>query len=764
MTTRFGPASMADGRITIGSVIGNYRIERVLGEGGFGTVYLAEDVRPQMAGRRVALKVLRRSAEAGFRDRFLRESVHALRLGDEHPNIVRIFEADEFDGHLFIAMQFVDGPDLDRLIDLEGPLPPALVVSVTEQVANALHTVHQRGMVHRDVKPGNILLSADRARVYLADFGVTKHLGGIDPSLTVGQQPSTVLYAAPEQLDGHAAGPAADVYALGAVVFHALAGRPPFEGPVTVIINAHVTRAVPSLVALRPDLPRGIDGVVARAMAKDLHHRHPTAAALAADLRGVLTPPPPRPPPPPPEPRPPRSRTGWIVAVGVAAVAVVAMVALLLLPSDPDEGDSFPNSAESELVASVDRAERGSCERDDDADVDTDEDVLAAVRCDGGGDGVDELRLTLFASGRALDDAFDEARDDARVVEGVDCALVTGVTHEYAGSGADGDVVCSDEAMIWSETGAQVLGVIEGDDRSSLYAAWEQRVDRDDPPAANPDVASSLMTTVPRAYRGTCVETSAGRALPEVQAALECDDDGFRIVFLQFDTLAALDDTSAEVATLSGVDDDTGGFGDCPFETPRFVAEAVRGRARCFDNGGQLLIANVDRPLRVLTLSWADPDDEVAFLDNFVLAGPLPESPAGFELGTSDLQINLLWGSTADLDLALIDAAGVTLAQGTLPAFGATFGGDANPGCESTGSFETILWEGGVRPPPGSYTVRVIGFRVGADECGSGEYGLEVFGLTDEIVELSGEVTDEVTDGVPDRDDHQITVLADSGG
>ncbi len=274
----------------IGSVIGNYRIERLLGRGGFASVYLAEDIRPQMR-RKVALKVLNPAlaADATFRERFLRESLLAVGL-DDHPSIVPVHDASEEDGKLYIAMRFIDGIDLKQAIDAEGHLDPAYVASVTSQVAGALDVAHAAGLVHRDVKPANILLSKNGQRAYLADFGLTKKLD-TDQALT--QAPGymgTTFYSPPEQFEGLTIGPTADIYALGAVIFHCLTGEPPFPGTPESVIGAHLTKPVPLVTAKRPDLPPAVNEVITRAMAKDPKDRQQSAGLLAAELSRAVVP------------------------------------------------------------------------------------------------------------------------------------------------------------------------------------------------------------------------------------------------------------------------------------------------------------------------------------------------------------------------------------------------------------------------------------------------------------------------------------------
>lgn len=270
--------------------LASYEVERLLGRGGMGEVYLAEDLRLK---RKVALKVLSEplAANASFRDRFLTESELAASI--DHPNIVPIYEAGEADGYLFIAMRFVDGTDLKaRLRD--GPLLTAAAIDLVSQVAGALDLAHARGLVHRDVKPSNILIAPGAGHegvdhAYLADFGLTKRLteGGAVPE--DGQLMGTVDYVAPEQIVGEELDARADVYSLGCLLFECLSGDPPFRRDSEIaILFAHLEEAPPALSELRPDLPAAIDPVIAKALEKDRDARYQTCQELVHDAREAL--------------------------------------------------------------------------------------------------------------------------------------------------------------------------------------------------------------------------------------------------------------------------------------------------------------------------------------------------------------------------------------------------------------------------------------------------------------------------------------------
>jgi WD40 repeat protein/tRNA A-37 threonylcarbamoyl transferase component Bud32 len=273
----------------IGTELAGYRIEALLGRGGMGVVYLAEQLRLK---RRVALKLLapELADDDRFRERFLRESELAASI--DHPNITPVYEAGEVEGLLYIAMRYVEGEDLKSLLAREGRLEPGRALAVLDQVAVALDAAHERGLVHRDVKPANILLAAGAGRehVYLSDFGITKRTDE-DANLTdSGQFLGTADYVAPEQIEGGEIDGRADVYSLGCVLFECLVGESPFGSESKVgLLFAHLQKPPPSLTRVRADLPAAIDAVIAKAMAKQLADRYRTCGELAEAARAVMT-------------------------------------------------------------------------------------------------------------------------------------------------------------------------------------------------------------------------------------------------------------------------------------------------------------------------------------------------------------------------------------------------------------------------------------------------------------------------------------------
>jgi YVTN family beta-propeller protein len=283
-------------------------------------VYRAVDVR---LARTVALKLLAPdlAEDEACRERFLRESRLAASL--DHPNVIPVYEAGEAEGHVYIAMRYVEGTDLGTLLAQEGPLQPDRAVTMIGAVASALDAAHARGLVHRDIKPANVLLAED-GTVYLADFGLTRSAqeGAPDekPHLS-----GTLEYVAPEQIEGEPPDPAADIYALGCVLYHTLAGQPPFAKRTQMeLLWAHFNEDPPLLHHQRPELPEAIDPVIARALAKEPAERYTSCGELAgaaAEALGVgLTP-----------PRISRRRLLLVAAGGALTVAAAAAVPAILL-------------------------------------------------------------------------------------------------------------------------------------------------------------------------------------------------------------------------------------------------------------------------------------------------------------------------------------------------------------------------------------------------------------------------------------------------
>src|SRR5919202_754126 len=264
----------------IGTELGGYRILEQVGRGGTSVVYRAEHVR---LGRQAALKLLSPAfGEADFRERFLRESQLAASI--DHPSIVPIYDAGEEGGLLYIAMACVDGVDLKTLLAEEGRLDVRRTLRILVQVASALDAAHARGLVHRDVKPANILV-AESDRAYLSDFGVVKELAGNGMTRT-GSFIGTIEYCAPEQIEGEDVDGRADVYALACVLYECLTGETPFHRPSEVaVLNAHLHTPPPKLSRAAPDLPAALEPVISKALSKSPLDRYATCAELIAAAR-----------------------------------------------------------------------------------------------------------------------------------------------------------------------------------------------------------------------------------------------------------------------------------------------------------------------------------------------------------------------------------------------------------------------------------------------------------------------------------------------
>jgi serine/threonine-protein kinase len=269
----------------LGTVIAGYRIEERIGRGGMGVVYRAEHINLQ---RRAAVKIIAPdlAESAGFRERFTREARIAAAL--QHPNIVTVYDAGEVDGLLYLAMQYIQGEDLSGVLMREGRLRPYRAIDVCRQVASALDAAHAMGLIHRDVKPANVLIEGRTA--FLTDFGLTKRLDGTHAQITrVGDVVGTIHYVAPEQIEGRKVSARSDVYSLGCLLYHCLSGQVPFARETDVaVIYAHLSEEPAKLVDVRPDLPEGLDAVVAKAMDKSPDRRFPSCGDMISAARAVL--------------------------------------------------------------------------------------------------------------------------------------------------------------------------------------------------------------------------------------------------------------------------------------------------------------------------------------------------------------------------------------------------------------------------------------------------------------------------------------------
>lgn len=284
-----------------------YEVMQRLGAGGMGEIYLC---RHRILDRVDAVKVLHRhyATDPVYRERLRLEALSAARL--RHPNIVTIYTADEADGLLYLAMEYIDGADLAAIIDRVGALDLARTVSLLGPIAAALDMAHGEQIVHRDVKPSNVLIASDE-RPFITDFGISKFVGGEQQRLTLtGEFVGTVAYCSPEQLCGEPLDGRCDQYALACVAYECLTGHPPYQKDSQVaMMAAHLTLPPPRIRDLRPDLPPEIDAVFARALAKTADRRYDTCADFVAALAKVLAGAEPLAPPSAPASAPPRPQS-----------------------------------------------------------------------------------------------------------------------------------------------------------------------------------------------------------------------------------------------------------------------------------------------------------------------------------------------------------------------------------------------------------------------------------------------------------------------
>ena len=276
--------AMSSADLSAGALVGGYEIQVLLARGGMGVVYRATQL---SLSRQVALKVVAPdlSTEEEFRTRFLREVRIAASL--DHPHVLPVYEAGEAEGVLYLAMRLVEGESLAQVLEHEGSLEPARALALVTQVAEALAAAHQAGLVHRDVKPANVLLARAGARehVYLCDFGVARRFEGATALTKTGGFVGSITYAAPEQITGAPIDARTDTYALGCLLYECLTGEPPFPREhEAAVLWAHLNEPPPLPSERRPELGEAFDAIVERALAKDPGERFSSAAELAGAL------------------------------------------------------------------------------------------------------------------------------------------------------------------------------------------------------------------------------------------------------------------------------------------------------------------------------------------------------------------------------------------------------------------------------------------------------------------------------------------------
>jgi serine/threonine protein kinase len=499
----------------LGTELGPYRIEAVIGRGGMGVVYLATHTG---LDRRVALKLLSPdyAEDEAFRARFLRESKLAAAI--DHPNIIPIYDAGEIEGTYYLAMRYVDGIDLETRLR-SGPLEPREVVHLLAQVASALDAANEAGLVHRDVKPANVLIASgkgvDRAdHAYLTDFGLTKHRGSETGLTRTGSFLGTLEYIAPEQIEGKPVDGRVDQYALAAIAVGCLTGQPPFPRDSDVaIINAHLRDAPPSLHERRIEIPAVVDAVIARGLAKKPDDRYPDCKAFVDDLRAALG----------VTATQPRawssgSTTRRRIVLGTVAVAAIILVAggiwlvaggagpgassspspTNIAGTSPTPGasptlDAFPNGAEAALLAALPAGLGDTCERGPYNHVEADQGgatPLSSLTCllpiTSGANEVVVRRFKavgLVGSIAFTTDAAISAIERGRQLKVGDCATSTRAGGRWQVNGVDaGGMACfidgqtGDAILYWSYKDDNILvkATNQRGDSAALYAYFQQ--------------------------------------------------------------------------------------------------------------------------------------------------------------------------------------------------------------------------------------------------------------------------------------------------
>jgi serine/threonine protein kinase len=562
----------------IGRELAGYRIEEQIGKGGMGVVYRAEHL---MLGRHDALKLLASdlTADTAFRERFLRESRVAATI--EHPNVIPIHHAGEADGLLYLAMRYVRGADLRHLLSERKRLEPAETISLVDQVSSALDAAHRYGLIHRDVKPANILIEAN-GHVYLTDFGIAKHTRTRGGLTKTGSFLGTLDYAAPEQIEGKEVDGRVDVYALGCVLYQCLTGAAPYEKDSEVqLIYAHLLEPAPPITSRHPGLPRGLNVVLERALAKSRDERYATCGELAADLRTALeggtvpppavpvptrmavpppatpTQPPPAPPPtappptappptaPPPAAPPPavppsapvpapapaeapvwRRLPVLLTALAVIAGAIVAFVVL-----SGGSSNTFPNPAENSLLQLIPTQIRSTCDR-----LTAPPSATAAVSCRSG---KEQSAYYRFSNTDAANSYYGLKLPTSNS-RGTCSGLPRIGERPYAIGGANaGRVYCvpgsGGRAEIgWVDTRAKTFaqGVRNDGDQAALYQWWARSAG----PLRSPGAKSAAVktSTVPsNAVLFVDTFSNAGTGWPEVnddEVRMEYSDGTYRVL------------------------------------------------------------------------------------------------------------------------------------------------------------------------------------------------------------------------------------------
>jgi predicted Ser/Thr protein kinase len=453
---------------------GAYRIDAELARGGMGVVYRAMDMALE---RPVALKVMAAtlSRDEAYRARFRREAAMAARI--DHPHVVPVFHRGEHEGVMYVVMRLVDGIDLSEVLAREGRLDPARTSRLVTQVAGALDAAHQLGLVHRDVKPANIVLQGPE-RALLTDFGLAKQIEGGDALTSANTLLGTAAYLAPEQAQGLALDGSCDVYALACVTYQCLSGRTPYpEGPALTVAASHVYDPVPDLAAVVPDVPSDVVDVVRRGLAKSPTDRWPSAGAFAEALAAAVLPAASPAGPTvrlPGVPRPRRRRRTGVALVGGAVLVAGVAAALVALggqgappgaPS-PRPGTDRHAALARLLPVTVYRACTPAPAREKKG-------VVTAVDCRSSTPGADEVLVSQWQGPATMLADFD-GHYGKRLPDGV-CRSQSEVQSTWE----SGKLACYRNAggatvllYEYDKIGLQLLAVRKDGDRVQLYDWW----------------------------------------------------------------------------------------------------------------------------------------------------------------------------------------------------------------------------------------------------------------------------------------------------
>jgi Protein kinase domain len=543
-------------------------------------VYLATETR--LHHREVVVKVMAEelAEDARFRSRFNREVQVMATL--RHPNILEVITASEPDAPLLYLVTPRADTDLRTLLKHRPPLDLPMTIGIVRQLAGALDHAHDMGVIHRDVKPGNVLLQGKDRHVYLCDFGAAKESYG-EQLTTSGLAPGTPGYSAPEQLYGGAQGGEADtvpigqrppappheraidVYSLGAVLHYCLTGRPPFDHTeLRAVIGAQLRGDQPRVSALRADLPKALDRVVLKAMALDPDQRYGTCAELVDALADAAGPAAGGPPP---------SRPVWwqsrrVMAAAAAVVVVLAAVAVIV-----QFGPGWGGSPSQELLARIPAPLREDCRQADGAS--DRPGASEVVTCVAGGQ---EVTFDLFDQLSTMDAAYAETVDQAQIERGTgDCTVATGAEHRYPGAGeATGRVLCysrgGSSSVVWTDDAAQTVGRADSRDTGEigLEQRWTAWVGLPPYPTAAEQALVDLVE-LPSCHRPPAGSLDAFRNL---LAAIECaapGDGASRVSYYQFADLDGLRQTyNHQVSDLGAPFVDT-----CERDTPGFLGDAT---------------------------------------------------------------------------------------------------------------------------------------------------------------------------------------------